>query len=78
VVPYLETLAEVSAEAGQPQRAAVLYERAIAIVERVSGADHSDLAPYLLGLSVVLKSQGKLREAETHSTRAAAITRPTR
>ena len=74
VLPYLETLAKVSADAGKPQRAVGVYEREIAIVERVSGADNSDLAPYLHGLADALRAQGKLREAQTHGTRAAAIT----
>jgi tetratricopeptide (TPR) repeat protein len=74
VVPYLETLAKATMETGRPQRAVVLYERAIAIVERVSGTEHSDLAPFLLGLSGALRMQGKLREAETHSSRATRLT----
>jgi tetratricopeptide (TPR) repeat protein len=74
VVPYLETLAKATMETGRPQRAVVLYERAIAIVERVSGTEHSDLAPFLLGLSGALRMQGKLREAETHNSRATRLT----
>ena len=73
VVPYVKTLADVTLEAGEPARAAELYRRAIIIVERVSGAEHSDLAPFLVGLGNALRAQGKLREANTHVARARKV-----
>ena len=77
VVPYLKTLADARLEAGQPQRAAGLYRRALLIVERVSGAGHSDLEPFLLGLAAAQRAQGKPRDADTNLTRAKKVTAQT-
>jgi hypothetical protein len=58
VVPYMKSLAEAKMKLGKSRAAARLYERAIAIVERVSGSGHSDLAPFLLGLSAATETHG--------------------
>ena len=49
-------------------------KRSLPIVEKVAGAESSDLTPRLLGLATALRAQKKYAEAEAQYKRALAIT----
>ncbi|MGA3076069.1 MAG: tetratricopeptide repeat protein [Bryobacteraceae bacterium] len=54
-------------------RAEAQYRRALAIVERISGAQSADLTPVLNGLAELYFDAGRYTEAEAFARRSAAV-----
>ena len=69
-----DSLAQICLARNQPAQAESYYNRSLPIVEKVAGADNSDLTPRLMGLATALRAQKKYAEAEAQYKRALAIT----
>ena len=69
-----DSLAQIYLARNQPDQAESYYNRSLPIVEKVAGADSSDLTPRLMGLATALRAQKKYAEAEAQYKRALAIT----
>jgi tetratricopeptide (TPR) repeat protein len=61
----LHNLANLAATQGKAAEAEPLYRRALAILEKVRGPDHSQTAVVRLGLADLLAARGNTAEAET-------------
>ena len=69
-----DSLAQIHLAWNQPDQAESYYNRSLPIVEKVAGAESSDLTPRLMGLARALRAQKKYAEAEAQFKRALAIT----
>jgi tetratricopeptide (TPR) repeat protein len=73
VATSLNNLAALYRAQGHYEEAAPLYQRALAIRERVLGPDHPDVATSLNNLAFLYQAQGRYAEAEPLYQRALAI-----
>ena len=69
----LHNLAELYRRQGKYEQAEELYQRALAIREKVLGSDHPDTATTLHNLAYLYQDQGKYEQAEALYQRALAI-----
>jgi tetratricopeptide (TPR) repeat protein len=69
----LNNLANLYAEQGKFEQAEPLYQRALAIDEKVYGQDHPEVATDLRSLAILYEDQGKFEQAEPLYQRALAI-----
>jgi len=58
----------------KPDQAELFYRRSVAVVEKIAGADSTDLSPRLMGLASALRAQKKYAEAESLYKRNLMIT----
>ena len=69
----LNNLAALYAKQGKYEQAEPLFQRALAIRERVLGAEHPDTASSLNNLAILYRNQGKYEQAEPLYQRALTI-----
>jgi tetratricopeptide (TPR) repeat protein len=72
VATILNNLAELERSGGSPARAEPLFQRALGILEKLSG-ESSQLANVLANLAECIREQGRLDEALALNSRALAI-----
>ena len=72
----LNNLAAIFHRRGDEPRARELYERALAIKEKLLGSVHRDLAPTVANLAALHASAGRTAEATACYSRAIAILDP--
>jgi tetratricopeptide (TPR) repeat protein len=68
----LHNQANLAAARGQDAEAEPLYQRALAVLEKALGANHTQAALARLGLADFLTARGRYAEAEPHYQRALA------
>lgn len=73
LVVSLKNLAQLYDDQKKAAEAEPLYQRLLAIEEKILGPDHPDVATTLYGLAKLYQAQGKYAEAEPLYQRALAI-----
>ena len=68
-----DELAQICLAWNKPDQAESYYNQSVTLVEKIGGAENSDLPPRLIGLAAALRAQKKYAAAETQYKRAMAI-----
>jgi len=71
----LNNTANVYDKQGHPEQALELYRRAVAVEEKLLGADHPNVALTLSNIALVYDGQGRNAEALELYARALAVSR---